>query len=238
MRYPDVPLPPPSGGFILSQHLNDSDPWLAVNRFDPQRYSDALAVAWGIPLPSRLERAVNKRRAEYLASRQLARTVMARLGIDDFILTNAPDRSPCWPAGIQGSLSHSAGVVVLALSRQPGCIGVDVEHLMSDATANETAELLMNPQEQQLLRSLPVSFNAAATLLFSLKESLYKALWPRLHQPMDFQQAALERVDLSAQCATLRLTHHFSDRFTAGTAFQANFLWQEDQVITLLRHQP
>jgi 4'-phosphopantetheinyl transferase EntD len=34
-------------------------------------------------------------------------------------------------------------------SRQPGGVGVDVEQLMSDATANETADLLMNPQEQQ-----------------------------------------------------------------------------------------
>lgn len=237
MRYPDVPLPPPAGGFILSQHLSDSDPWLAVSRFDPQQYSDALAIAWGIPLPDRLQRAVIKRRAEYLASRLLARTVMARLGIENFLLTNAPDRSPCWPAGVQASLSHSAGVVVLAATRQPVGVGVDVEQWMSDATASETAELLMDPQEQHLLRSLPIPFSAAATLLFSLKESLYKALWPQLHQPMDFQQATLETVDLSRQCATLRLTDHFSDRFTVGTVLQAHFLWQEGQVITLLTDQ-
>ncbi|UIL53610.1 MULTISPECIES: 4'-phosphopantetheinyl transferase family protein [Pantoea] len=238
MRYPDVPLPPPAGGFILSQHLSDSDPWLAVSRFNPQHYRDALATAWGIPLPDRLTQAVNTRRAEYLASRQLARTVMARLGIDDFILTNAPDRSPCWPDDVQASLSHSAGVVALAVTRQPGCcIGVDVEQLMSEATANETAELLMTSHEQQRLRALPIGFNAAATLLFSLKESLYKALWPQLHQPMDFQQAVLETVDLSRQCATLRLTDHFSDRFTQGTTLQAEFLWREDSVITLLTHQ-
>lgn len=238
MRYPDVPLPPPAGGFILSQHLSDSDPWLAVSRFDPQHYRDALATAWGIPLPNRLTQAVNTRRAEYLASRQLARTVMTQLGIDDFILTNAPDRSPCWPDGVQASLSHSAGVVALAVTRQPGCcIGVDVEQLMSEATANETAELLMTSHEQQRLRALPIGFNAAATLLFSLKESLYKALWPQLHQPMDFQQAVLETIDLSRQCATLRLTDHFSDRFTQGTTLQAEFLWREDSVITLLTHQ-
>ncbi|ORM54814.1 4-phosphopantetheinyl transferase [Pantoea conspicua] len=237
MRYPDVPLPSPAGGFILSQHLSDSDPWLAVSRFNPQHYRDSLAVAWGIPLPDRLARAVNKRRAEYLASRQLARTVMARLGIDDFILTNGPDRSPCWPDGVQASLSHSAGMVALAVTRQPICIGVDVEQLMSEATANETAELLMTSQEQQRLRALPIGFNAAATLLFSLKESLYKALWPQLHQPMDFQQAVLETVDLSRQRATLRLTEHFSDRFTLGTTLQAEFVWREDSVITLLTHQ-
>lgn len=237
MHFPDRPLPPVSGGFILSCHLNHSDPLLAVSYFAPQKYHDALAVEWGIPLPARLQQAVNKRRAEYLASRVLARSVMAELGVDDFILTNAPDRSPLWPAGIQASLSHSAGVVVVAATRQPCAVGIDVEQLMSETTAQETATLLMNTQEQQLLRTLPVSFSAAATLLFSLKESVYKALWPQLHQPMDFLDAALVSVDVAQQRATLRLTQHFGERFARGTLLDADFIWQESQVITLVSHR-
>ncbi|WP_337010052.1 4'-phosphopantetheinyl transferase family protein [Pantoea sp. AS142] len=237
MRYPDLPLPPVAGGFILSRHLNHSDPLLAVSHFAPQKYHDALAVEWGIPLPARLQQAVIKRRAEYLASRFLVRSVMAELGIADFILSNAPDRSPCWPAGIQASLSHSAGVVVVAATRQPCAIGIDVEQFMLEKTAQDTAELLMNEQEQQLLRTLPISFSAAATLLFSLKESIYKALWPQVYQPMDFLDAALVSVDLTQQRATLRLTQHFSGCFTAGTLLQATFLWHENQVITQVTHR-
>ena len=237
MHYPDLPLPPVAGGFILSGYLNHSDPLLAVSRFDPQTYHDALAVEWSIPLPARLQQAVSKRRAEYLASRILVRSVIAELGIADFILTNAPDRSPLWPTGIQASLSHSAGVVVVAATRQPCAVGVDVEQLMSESTAQETATLLMNEQEQQLLRTLPVSFSAAATLLFSLKESLYKALWPQLRQPMDFLDAALVSVDFAQQRATLRLTQHFGERFARGMLLEAGFMWQENQVITLVTHR-
>jgi len=237
MHYPDMPLPPVAGGFILSRHLNLSDPLLAVSHFDPQKYHDALAVEWGIPLPSRLQQAVSKRRAEYLASRLLVRSVMAELGMADFILTNAPDRSPCWPAGVQASLSHSAGVVVVAATRQPCAIGVDVEQFMSETTAQETAELLMNEQEQQLLQTLPVSFSTAATLLFSLKESLYKALWPQLHQPMDFLDAELVSVDFAQQRATLRLTQNFSGCFAHGTLLEAGFMWRDNQVITQITHR-
>jgi len=237
MHYPDMPLPPVAGGFILSRHLNLSDPLLAVSHFNPQKYHDALAVEWGIPLPSRLQQAVSKRRAEYLASRLLVRSVMAELGMADFILTNAPDRSPCWPAGVQASLSHSAGVVVVAATRQPCAIGVDVEQFMSETTAQETAELLMNEQEQQLLQTLPVSFSAAATLLFSLKESLYKALWPQLHQPMDFLDAELVSVDFAQQRATLRLTQNFSGCFAHGTLLEAGFMWRDNQVITQITHR-
>ncbi|THB84529.1 4'-phosphopantetheinyl transferase superfamily protein [Pantoea allii] len=237
MRYPDLPLPPLTGGFILSGHLSRSNPLLAVSHFDSQNYHDGLAVEWGIPLPARLQQAVRKRRAEYLASRLLVRSVMAELGIADFILTNAADRSPCWPAGVQASLSHSAGVVVVAATRQPFAVGVDVEQFMSETTAQETAELLMNEQEQQLLRTLPISFSAAATLLFSLKESLYKALWPQLRQPMDFLDAELVSANFAQQCATLRLTQDFSGRFAMGTLLNAGFMWRDNQVITLITHR-
>ena len=237
MRYPDLPLPPSTGGFILSGHLNRSEPLLAVSHFDPQKYRDALAAESGIPLPARLQQAVSKRRAEYLASRLLVRSVMAELGIPDFILTNAPDRSPCWPAGVQASLSHSGGVVVVAATRQPWAVGVDVEQVMPETTAQETAELLMSEQEQELLRTLPISFSAAATLLFSLKESLYKALWPQLHQPMDFLDAALVSADFAQQRATLQLTQDFGGRFTSGTLLEAGFIWRDTQVITLITHR-
>ncbi|MFW0698805.1 4'-phosphopantetheinyl transferase family protein [Pantoea sp. R13S299] len=237
MRYPDLPLPPVPGGFILSGHLNRSEPLLAVSHFDPQKYRDALAVEWGIPLPARLQQAVSKRRAEYLASRLLVRSVMAELGITDFVLTNAADRSPCWPAGIQASLSHSGGVVVVAATRQPLAVGVDVERFMSETTAIETAELLMNEQEEQLLRMLPVPFNAAATLLFSLKESLYKALWPQLRQPMDFLDAALVSVDFAQQRATLRLNQNVGGRFTPETLLEAGFIWRDNQVMTQITHR-
>jgi len=237
MHYPDVPLPPVAGGFILSQHRNHGDPWLAVSHFDAKKYHDALCQAWAIPLPARLQQAVSKRRAEYLASRFLVRSVLAELGIPDFILTNAPDRSPCWPEGIRASLSHSAGVVVLAVSRQSVALGVDVEQMMSETTARETADMLMNDAEQQLLRTLPLPFSAAATLLFSLKESLYKALWPQLHQPMEFHQAALVSVDMAQQRATLRLTRNFSEAYPAETLLQAGFVWREEHVMTRLIHR-
>lgn len=236
MHFPDQPLPPVSGGFILSRLLHRGDPLLAVCYFDPQHYHDALAEEWGLTLPERLQRAVVKRRAEYLASRLLVRAVMAEFGIADFILNSAPDRSPRWPAGIQASLSHTTGTVVVVATRQNLAIGVDVEQWMSETTAHETAAYLMNAQEQQLLGTLPVPFHAAATLLFSLKESLYKALWPQLHQPMDFTDAALEAVDWTQGRATLRLTQTFSTGFPAGTLLQATFLWQADQVMTQVTH--
>lgn len=229
--------PPATDGFITDLEIGVSDPLIGCCRFDVQRFDDALSETLALPFPARLNQAVKKRRAEYLASRFLAREVMQRLGHHQFILGNAPDRSPCWPDGIAASLSHSDGIAVLAATPQPLCLGIDVERIMKAETAEETADILMTRAEKQRLLALPLCFANAATLLFSLKESLYKALWPVLHQPMDFQQAALVEVDLSEQRARLSLTHRFSDAFPAGTLLEARFQYQQGQVLTLVTHE-
>lgn len=229
-------LPPPEGGFIRSSHMRCGDGVLAQARFDLNLYDDSFSSRWNLPVPPALRQAVKKRRAEYLASRWLAREVMRGLGIPDFLLQNHSDRSPLWPVGIQASLSHTDGAVALAVTRQPRCVGVDIEMVMSLRTAEETAAVLMSDEEKARLRALPLPFSLAATLLFSLKESLYKALWPQLHQPMDFHQASLQEVDLAAGKAALCLNKTFSPAFAAGTRLEAEFELEADRVLTLLTH--
>ncbi|PNK64835.1 4-phosphopantetheinyl transferase [Pantoea sp. FDAARGOS_194] len=235
LMYPHIiSLPPPEGGFIRCAHLRHDDVLLAQARFDLTFYDDSFSARWNLPLPSALRHAVKKRRAEYLASRWLAREVTGRIGIPDFLLQNHSDRSPIWPPGVQASLSHTDGAAALAVTRQPLCIGVDIESVMSPRTAEETAALLMSDQEEVRLRALPLPFSQAATLLFSLKESLYKALWPQLHQPMDFPQASLLEADIAAGKAVLVLNHSFSAAFAAGMRLEAEFQLEADRVLTLL----
>lgn len=231
-----VSLPLPEGGFIRSASLRRGDVLLAQARFDLTLYDDSFSARWHLPFPPSLRQAVKKRRAEYLASRWLARKVMGQLGTADFMLQNHSDRSPRWPPGVQASLSHTDGAVALAVTQQPLCIGVDIESVMSLRTAEETAALLMNDQEEIRLRALPLPFSQAATLLFSLKESLYKALWPQLHQPMDFPQACLLEADVATGKAALALNHTFSPAFAAGTRLEAEFELEADRILTLLIH--
>lgn len=236
MNSQNISLPPPEGGFIRCAHLRGGNTLLAQARFDLDRYDDSLGVRWNLPFPPALQQAVKKRRAEYLVSRWLAREVMGQMGIAGFLLQNHSDRSPRWPDGLQASLSHTDGAVALAATRQPRCVGVDIESVMSLRTAEETAALLMSSDEKAQLRALRLPFSLAATLLFSLKESLYKALWPQLHQPMDFHQASLLEADIAAGRAVLALNQTFSTTFAAGTRLEAEFQLEADRVLTLLTH--
>ncbi|WP_017346914.1 4'-phosphopantetheinyl transferase family protein [Pantoea sp. A4] len=236
MLYPTPTEQLLSGGFINGFSRSVSDPLIAVSHFDLAHFHDDLLTQFAVPLPATLQRAVNKRKAEYLASRLLVRNVLADFGHPNFLLTNAPDRSPRWPDNLNASLSHSQGIAVLAVTRQALCVGVDVEHVMAEKTAQETARMLMNQEEQQRLASLPLTLAEGATLLFSLKESLYKALWPKLHEVMDFHQAALVEIDLPAGKALLRLEHHFNADFPRGTLLEAAFTPVNEHVITLVTY--
>ncbi|ORM57289.1 4-phosphopantetheinyl transferase [Pantoea rodasii] len=232
----EIPLVLPPSTFITAAAIASSPLPIAWCAFNQQNWHSDLHQQWQLPLPSALHNAVTKRKAEHLASRWLAQQMLMRFDMPDFVLRNAPDRSPLWPAGIQASLSHSQQIAVIAATQQPLCIGVDVEQVMAESTAEETAEMLMSAAERQRLHATALPFASAATLLFSLKESLYKALWPQLHQPMDFLHAELLAVDGLRGCATLKLTQDFSRDFNINTHLQAHFWLQDQRVITLIAH--
>lgn len=232
----ETPLALPSPPFITAAAILPEKVSIAWCQFNQHAWHKDLHQQWQLPLPASLQSAVIKRKAEHLASRWLAQQMLARFALPDFVLRNAPDRSPVWPAGIQASLSHSQQMAVIAVTQAPLCIGVDVEQVMAEQTARETVDLLMSGKERRLLETLPLPFAMAATLLFSLKESLYKALWPQLHQPMDFLQAELVTLNMPQAQATLHLTQDFSADFTAHTPLQAQFWLHDDRVITLVTH--
>jgi len=77
-------------------------PGVVVVRAEPGMQDDPLHPAEA----SRLPRMSEKRRVEFVLGRACARRALARLGIHDFALRNDADRTPIWPEGVVGSLTH------------------------------------------------------------------------------------------------------------------------------------
>lgn len=192
---------------------------IASVTFDLGSYHRELFSALDIPCPPVIHRSAVKRQAEYLASRWLVREVFNRVQIKDFILGNAADRSPLWPSGYSGSLSHSPQQAFLVIDPEGRLCGNDVEPLIPPTVAAEISPLLLTPREQRLLAELPCDPHQTVTLIFTLKESLYKALWPRVRCRLDFLQAEVVMVDLFQGCATLQLTESLDPHWQEGTPF-------------------
>jgi len=145
---------------------------------------------------AQVERAVAKRKHEFAAGRALAHALISRLGGADAPLLPGKGRAPAWPEGLVGSISHGAGLCVVAVAQQERCsaLGLDVED--AAPLKQKLWRHVLREEEQAELEGL--SDDAAgrrAKLTFSAKECFYKALWPRLTRVLNFEDVRLTIAD-------------------------------------------
>lgn len=214
-----------SGDFITNvtfrAPVGHHDVCLIQADYDPACFDEALFTTLRLPAPLHLNNAVRKRRAEYLASRALVRHALCRLGGGPWILANDADRAPVWPAGISGSLSHSPQKIALLLAKTESgkLLGIDCEQVIRADTAEAIQENIITLQEKRVLMQSGLPFPEALTVAFSLKESLYKALYPRLKKYMSFNQSEIVFCSPMARKVLLRLTTSHNDDFPQGREF-------------------
>jgi 4'-phosphopantetheinyl transferase EntD len=140
------------------------------------------------------ERVVEARLREFRLGRACARRALGQLGWPAAPIPRGPNREPLWPAGIWGSITHcqAYGAAAVAEQRAAASLGIDAE--LNQALDSEIARLVCTPAEQDWLLRAPEHGLAWSTLIFSAKESLYKAWYPLRARWLDFLDADL-RVD-------------------------------------------
>lgn len=192
-------------------------------------------LVW-IPHHNRLSHAVNKRKAEHLAGRIAAYQALRRHGIMDYIPGIGLHREPCWPPGFTGSITHSGNVALATVITdnplQRTGVGIDYEEIIAPQVAEEIYGGIIDSVEKELIGASPLSFNYALTLVFSAKESLFKALFRHVGRYFDFSAVSLNKID--AQHLSLKLNHSLGP-YQKGDTFIA--IWKGDavQLITLIR---
>ncbi|MGW9171353.1 4'-phosphopantetheinyl transferase family protein [Streptomyces decoyicus] len=140
-----------------------------------------------------VSRAVDKRVREFAAGRWCARRAMAGLGAPPVPILPGPRGEPRWPSGLVGAITHCEGyaAAVVARSTEVLALGVDAEPakplpdgvLEAVALPGERAGLPRNPYGAP-----PLPWDR---LLFSAKESVYKAWFPMTGRPLEFEDAFL-----------------------------------------------
>lgn len=137
--------------------------------------------------------AVEKRRLEFATGRACAREALERLGVRPGPIPVGPRGAPRWPPGIVGSITHCEGFCAgaVAPAADLATIGIDAE-----PDAPLPGGLLPDialPGEREHLAALAredptVSWDR---LLFSAKESVYKAWFPLAERWLGFEDASL-----------------------------------------------
>lgn len=136
-----------------------------------------------------IRQAVAKRRREFIAGRLLARRAAERLGFAAPVLPMAADRTPRWPDGIGGSITHCGHWCAAALHRSTDgiAIGIDLEdHPRID---DSLVPMFMTARERQELDSHPPAERTLLkTLVFSAKEAAFKAQYAITRSSMEFEE--------------------------------------------------
>lgn len=199
-------------------------------------FRDSDFLCCSIPFPETLLSAGKRRRAEYLAGRYAAQLLLQKTGYGGFVLHKNRDRTPLWPVDICGAISHAKYTVVCALHRSfsQGGVGVDVEYLMTSSHAALVQNAILTSQESAVLACLPL--DRRVTLAFSAKESLFKAIYPRLLRPFDFHASEILSIEASSHLLIMRLCSHLSAAFPKGRCFTAQYRQENDKIITLVHY--
>jgi 4'-phosphopantetheinyl transferase EntD len=150
--------------------------------------------------------AVEKRRREFTTARACARAALAQLGFPPIAIPAGERGEPLWPEGVVGSITHCAGYRACAVARSTeiATLGIDAEPniALPDGLLAEITGL----DELLALRRLQLAAPEVqcGRLLFSAKESVYKAWLSVARCSLSFKDAVLT-FDLSTGTFTARL---------------------------------
>src|SRR5262249_37853627 len=132
-------------------------------------------------------RVVAKRRREFTLGRACARRALDSLGIHGVAVPRGADREPVWPPGITGSITHCAGDCAAVVARQEHVASIGIDAEVHAPLPDGVAEMVCTLAEQRWVRSLPDAGVHWPTLIFSAKESIYKAWFPLARRWLGFK---------------------------------------------------
>lgn len=189
----------------------------------------------GVSLPPSLQQAVIKRQVEYLAGRYCAMAALKRLGAQQQTVVRRRDKSPGWPLGYTGSISHSQGLAlaVTGESSRFQALGIDAERQVSDGQAQRLTRMILQPEDQALQQTQRLPLAWFLTLTFSAKESLFKLLYPQIGRYFGFDAAVMTAVDTRKQTFTIRTTKKLPEQ-PVDTPYHGQYLSTGQHLVTLI----
>lgn len=180
-----------------------------------------------------------KRQAEFLAARLCAREALRlQTGRAQLPQQQVNSRIPLWPAHSCGSLSHSHGMcaAIVGPSHSWQSLGLDIEKPLSVQRAQRIVKTVLTKEEYATYESLDSSQGPRyVTQVFSLKESLFKALNPLTGTYFGFQDAQVLEQDLAEQGhALLRIRKDLSAQWPAGSELPGQFSQLHGSTLSLV----
>jgi 4'-phosphopantetheinyl transferase EntD len=144
------------------------------------------------------------------AARIVARNLLSRFGEGQCAIPKSTAGVPVWPNGIVGSLAHDAQIAVAAVARKQEFLSVGIDIEPAEPLAPDLLDIVATARERDRIQDDPCQ----GRLLFSVKEAIYKAVYPLDRTFLDHHDV---EVSLSAGTAEVRQGRGVSFRYCVAT---------------------
>ena len=133
--------------------------------------------------------AVEKRRRDFALGRACARRALAELGLEATPILPGAQRQPLWPPGIVGSITHCPGYCAAAVARRARLASIGIDAEVHEALPDGVLGMIALAEERAWLDAAPRGGVRWDRVLFSAKESVYKAWFPLTGRWLGFEDA-------------------------------------------------
>jgi 4'-phosphopantetheinyl transferase EntD len=140
-----------------------------------------------------IAKAVDKRRREFTTVRACARAALARLGLPPVPIVPGLRGAPQWPDAVVGSMTHCAGYRACAVARDRDLLAIGLDAEPHEKLPDGVLGSVSSQQEREQLADLAAAVPGTHwdRMLFSAKESVYKAWFPLTQRWLGFEDASV-----------------------------------------------
>ncbi|MDQ3001049.1 MAG: 4'-phosphopantetheinyl transferase superfamily protein [Fibrobacterota bacterium] len=174
-----------------------------------------------------------KRKAEFLTGRTYARRALGLLGAVAPPLLSHADRSPIWPEGVAGCITHTREYCAVAVAKSTAfrSLGIDIENpgRISDAIG---LKIFTDPEREALAAGPVLSLQERKSALFCAKEAFYKMQFPLTHAWIGFQDVNVVLEEDGTYALTL--LKKIGGEFVPGRVFNGRFIVTPERVGTFM----
>ena len=137
--------------------------------------------------------AVDRRKADFGDARWCAHAAMTGFAEDQPILRGERGM-PVFPDGVTGSLTHTEGLRAALVGRSSRWLSLGIDAEPATPLPEGVFNTIARPEEQRRIHRLARAEGIAHVdkVLFSAKETTYKAWFPLTHRFLDFDQAEID----------------------------------------------
>lgn len=135
------------------------------------------------------------------------------------------DCAPVWPEGIVGSITHTEGFVSAAVgwASEFRGLGIDSEQIPGAARLDAIEPTIGTASELRVAQRAGLDRAQATMLVFSVKEAIFKSVYPLVRERFYFDAAELATVDGATRTFEARMLRALGSQIAAGAMLQGRF---------------